>query len=114
MKKVEAVIRANKLDQVEKALGRFRVSGITVSQALGWGRQKGSVTEVYRGTEVEVRLLPKVKIEVIVSDDECEDVQRLIAENAKTGNIGDGVIWVTKVQEFKRIRTGENLLDEDS
>jgi len=111
LKKVEAVIRGNKVDQVEKALSRYGVSGITVTQVLGWGRQKGNVTEVYRGKEIEVRLLPKVKIELIVNDANCEDVKRIIAENAKTGNIGDGVLWVTPVEDFMRIRTGENLLD---
>ncbi|NLI93870.1 MAG: P-II family nitrogen regulator [Peptococcaceae bacterium] len=111
MKKVESVIRGNKLDQVEKALSHLGVSGITVSQVLGWGRQKGHITEFYRGKEVEVRLLPKVKIEVIVNDGECDEVKKIIAENAKTGNIGDGVIWVTPVEDFVRIRTAENILD---
>jgi len=111
MKKVETVIRANKLDQVEKALSRLGVSGITVSQVLGWGRQKGNVTEFYRGKEVEVRLLPKVKIEIIVSDRDCDEVKKIISENARTGNIGDGVIWVTPVEDFMRVRTGECVLE---
>jgi len=111
VKKVEAVIRGSKLDQVEKELSSLGVSGITVFQALGWGRQKGNVTEVYRGTEVEVRLLPKVKIEVIVNDSECNAVKRIIADNAKTGKIGDGVVWVTPVEEFMRIRTDETEID---
>ncbi|RJE48830.1 MULTISPECIES: P-II family nitrogen regulator [unclassified Dehalobacter] len=111
MKKIEAVIRSNKLDQVEKALSNLGISGITVSQVLGWGRQKGNITEVYRGTEVSVRLLPKVKLEIIVNDSESESVQETIRENALTGRFGDGVIWVTPVEDFRRIRTGENFLD---
>ncbi|AHF10668.1 MULTISPECIES: P-II family nitrogen regulator [Dehalobacter] len=111
MKKIEAVIRSNKLDQVEKALSNLGISGITVSQVLGWGRQKGNITEVYRGTEVSVRLLPKVKLEIIVNDSESESVQETIRENALTGKFGDGVIWVTAVEDFRRIRTGENFLD---
>lgn len=109
MKKVEAVIRGNRLEQVEEALSNLGVSGITVFQALGWGRQKGNITEVYRGTEIQVRLLPKVKIEVIVSDPESEKVQETIMQHAYTGNIGDGVIWVTPVEEFRRIRTAEKF-----
>ncbi len=111
MKKIEAVIRPDKLDQVEKALGHLGVGGITISQTLGWGRQKGNVTEVYRGTEIEVRLLPKVKIEVIVKEEECDRVKHVISENAQTGKIGDGVIWTTTVEDFMRIRTGEHILD---
>lgn len=111
MKKIEAVIRSNKLDQVEKSLGNIGVSGITVSQVLGWGRQKGNITEVYRGTEITVRLLPKVKLEVIVNDEDSEKVQEAIRENANTGNHGDGVLWVTPVEDFMRIRTGEIFLD---
>ncbi len=109
MKKVEAVIRPNRLDVVEKALSRIGVGGITVSEVMGWGSQKGQITEVYRGTEVQVRLIPKVKIEVIVHDWQAEDVKETIRDQAKTGNIGDGVIWVTPVEEFVRIRTGEKI-----
>lgn len=111
MKKIEAVIRANKLDEVEKALGSIGVGGITVSQVLGWGRQKGNITEVYRGTEIEVRLLPKVKLEMIVRDRECDRVIEVICEKGRTGNFGDGVIWVTPVEDFIRIRTGEKELE---
>ncbi len=111
MKKVEAVIRANKIDQVEKALNRFGVRGITVAHVLGWGRQKGNMTEVYRGKEIEVRLLPKVKIELVINDDECERVKEIIRENAQTGKHGDGVIWITDVEDFLRIRTGDDTLD---
>ncbi len=110
MKKIEAVIRINKIDQVEKALSKLGVNGITVSQVLGWGRQKGNMTEVYRGTEVEVRLLPKAKIEIIINDSECDQVKEVIRQNALTDKIGDGVIWVTSVEDFLRIRTGENTL----
>lgn len=111
MKKIEAVIRSDKLDQVEKALGHLGIGGITVSQVLGWGRQKGNVTEVYRGTEIEVRLLPKVKIEIIAKEEECNLIKEVISEKAQTGNIGDGVIWTTAVEDFMRIRTGEHILD---
>jgi len=111
MKKIEAVIRVNKIEKVEKALGNFGVSGITVSQVLGWGKQKGNLTEVYRGTEIEIRLLPKAKIEVVVNDSECEKVKEIIRQNALTGNIGDGVLWVTPVEDFLRIRTGENVIE---
>lgn len=106
MKKIEAVIRTEKLEQVEKVLGRYGADGITVSQVLGWGRQKGNVTEVYRGTQIEIRLLPKVKIEIVVKDSEIEKVKALICENAHTGSVGDGVIWITPVEDFIRIRTG--------
>lgn len=111
MKKIEAVIRGNKLDQVEKALSQIGVYGITVSQVLGWGKQKGQVTEVYRGTEIQVRLLPKVKIEIIVNDLQCEEVKETIKKYAQTGNVGDGVLWVVPIEDFMRIRTGETQLD---
>lgn len=111
MKKIEAVIRGNKLDQVEKALSQIGVYGITVSQVLGWGKQKGQITEVYRGTEIQVRLLPKVKIEIIVNDSQCEEVKETIRKYSQTGSVGDGVLWVVPIEDFMRIRTGETQLD---
>lgn len=109
LKKIEAIIRPNKLDEVEKALADMGVSGITISQVLGWGRQKGSTTEIYRGREFKTRLLNKVKIETIVPEQDSQKVKDLIMNIAGTGNIGDGVIWITSVEEFVRIRTGEQV-----
>lgn len=111
MKKIEAVIRSNKLDEVEKALGDLGIGGITVSQVLGWGRQKGNITEVYRGNQIEIRLLPKVKIEAVVPERQCERVIDIIIEKAKTGKMGDGVIWSSPVESLIRIRTGEMEMD---
>lgn len=107
LKKIEAIIRPNKLDELEKALADVGVSGITISQVLGWGRHKGSTTEIYRGREFKTRLLNKIKIETIVPEQDSQRVKDLIMKIAGTGNIGDGVIWITPVEEFVRIRTGE-------
>ena len=106
MKKVEAIIKPFKLDEVKEALGGVGVQGITVSEVKGFGRQRGH-TELYRGAEYVVDFLPKVKIEVIVRDDQSSSVVETIAEAAKTGKIGDGKIFVTTVEEVVRIRTGE-------
>ena len=106
MKKVEAVIKPFKLDEVKEALGGVGVQGITVSEVKGFGRQRGH-TELYRGAEYVVDFLPKVKLEVIVKDDQVEPVIKAVAEAAKTGRIGDGKIFVTAVEEVIRIRTGE-------
>lgn len=109
MKKIEAVIRPNKLDEVEKALADVGVSGITISQVVGWGRQKGNTTEIYRGREIKTRLLNKIKIETIVPEKDSQKVKELIIKIASTGNIGDGVIWITPVEEFTRISTGKHV-----
>jgi len=106
MKKVEAVIKPFKLDEVKEALTAVGVQGITVSEVKGFGRQRGH-TELYRGAEYVVDFLPKVKLEIIVKDDHVESVVEAIAVAAKTGRIGDGKIFVTDVGEVVRIRTGE-------
>jgi nitrogen regulatory protein P-II 1 len=106
MKKVEAVIKPFKLDEVKEALSGVGVQGITVTEVKGFGRQRGH-TELYRGAEYVVDFLPKVKLEIIVKDDQVESVIEAIATAAKTGRIGDGKIFVTDVGEVVRIRTGE-------
>lgn len=106
MKKVEAIIKPFKLDEVKEALGGVGVQGITVSEVKGFGRQRGH-TELYRGAEYVVDFLPKVKLEVIIKDDQKDGVVEAIASAAKTGRIGDGKIFVTSVEEVVRIRTGE-------
>lgn len=106
MKKIEAIIRTYKLDEVKDALNEVGIHGMTVTDVKGFGRQKGYI-EVYRGKEYEVRFLPKVKIEVIVSDALAEKVIATIADKAKTGNVGDGKIFVYTIEDVIRIRTGE-------
>jgi nitrogen regulatory protein P-II 1 len=109
MKKIEAVIKPFKLDDVKDALTAIGVQGMTVTELRGFGRQKGH-TEIYRGAEYVVDLLPKIKIELVVSDDQVEDVLKTICESARTGKIGDGKIFVLPVEESVRIRTGERGL----
>jgi nitrogen regulatory protein P-II 1 len=106
MKKVEAVIKPFKLDEVREALGEAGIQGVTITEVKGFGRQKGHA-ELYRGAEYVVDFLPKVKLEIIVKDDQVEPVIEAIASAAKTGRIGDGKIFVTDVGEVVRIRTGE-------
>ena len=106
MKKVEAIIRPYKLDEIKVALTEVGVVGITVSEVRGFGRQKGK-TERYRGTEYTVEFLPKVKIETVVETEKVEKVIKTICAVAKTGEIGDGKIFVTPVDQTVRIRTGE-------
>ena len=106
MKKVEAVIKPFKLDDVKEALQEVGVQGMTVIEAKGYGRQKGH-TELYRGAEYVIDFLPKVKIEVVVPDDQLERVVEAITTAARSGRIGDGKIFVTDVQDVIRIRTGE-------
>ncbi len=106
MKKVEAVIKPFKLDEVKEALSGAGVQGITVTEVKGFGRQRGH-TELYRGAEYVVDFLPKVKLEIIVKDDQVDSVTEAIAGAAKTGRIGDGKIFVTEVTDVIRIRTGE-------
>lgn len=106
MKKVEAIIKPFKLDEVKEALHEVGVSGITVTEAKGFGRQKGH-TELYRGAEYVVDFLPKMKLEIIVSDNQAQAVVDAIANAAKTGRIGDGKIFVSDIQSAIRIRTGE-------
>jgi len=106
MKKVEAIIKPFKLDEVKEALSGVGVQGITVSEVKGFGRQRGH-TELYRGAEYVVDFLPKVKLEDIVKDDQVDPVVEAITAAARTGRIGDGKIFVTTVDEVVRIRTGE-------
>jgi len=106
MKKVEAIIKPFKLEDVKDALSEAGVAGITVSEVKGYGRQKGHV-ELYRGAEYDVSFVPKVKIEVVVPDAMVESILTVIEESAKTGKIGDGKLFVVPVEEVVRIRTGE-------
>lgn len=106
MKKIEAIIKTSKLETVKEALEKFDVCGITVTQVFGCGRQKGK-KEIYRGTEVTVNLLPKIKIEIICNDDSVEGILEIICKNASTGEIGDGKIFIYDVLETVHIRTGE-------
>ncbi|HLE41995.1 MAG TPA: P-II family nitrogen regulator [Nitrospirota bacterium] len=106
MKKIEAVIKPFKLDEVKDALNAIGIQGITVTEVKGFGRQKGH-TELYRGAEYVVDFLPKVKIEIIVADNLVTKIIETIETTAKTGRIGDGKIFVTPVEEVIRIRTGE-------
>ncbi len=106
MKKIEAVIKPFKLDEVKDALNTIGVQGITVTEVKGFGRQKGH-TELYRGAEYVVDFLPKVKIEIIAADNLVSKIIETIETTAKTGRIGDGKIFVTPVEEVIRIRTGE-------
>ena len=106
MKKVEAIIKPFKLDEVKESLSSIGVQGITVSEVKGFGRQKGH-TEVYRGAEYVVDFLPKVKLEIIVKEEMVSPVVEAIMKAAKTGRIGDGKIFVTPIDDVVRIRTGE-------
>ncbi len=106
MKKIEAIIKPFKLDEVREALSEAGVSGLTVSESKGFGRQKGH-TEHYRGAEYQVDFLPKIRLEVVVRDDQAEAVVEAITGAANTQKIGDGKIFVTEVSDAVRIRTGE-------
>jgi nitrogen regulatory protein P-II 1 len=107
MKKIEAIIKPHKLDEVKEALTGAGIVGMTVSEVRGFGRQKGH-TEMYRGGEYKIDFLPKMKIEIIVSDDRAEQVIELISGAAKTGSIGDGKIFLSPLDDAVRIRTGEH------
>lgn len=110
MKKIEAVIRHFKLEEVKEALTAAGVQGMTVTEVRGFGRQKGH-KEQYRGAEYTVDFLPKVKLEVVVADDQAQKVIESILKSARTGQIGDGKIFVTDLEEMVRIRTGEAGID---
>jgi nitrogen regulatory protein P-II 1 len=110
MRKIEAIIKPFKLDEVKEALQEVGLQGITVTEAKGFGRQKGH-TELYRGAEYVVDFLPKVKIEIVLGDDMVEKAVEAIRRAAQTGRIGDGKIFVSKIEEAIRIRTGESGLD---
>lgn len=106
MKKVEAIIKPFKLDDVKDALQEVGVKGMTVIEVKGFGRQKGHV-ELYRGAEYDISFIPKVKIEVVIPEELLEKTIKIIEENARTGNIGDGKIFISTLEEVIRIRTGE-------
>jgi len=106
MKKIECIIKPFKLDDVKEALNELEIQGMTVSEVKGFGRQKGH-TELYRGSEYVVDFLPKIKLEIVLKDSLLEKALETIVSSAKTGNIGDGKIFVTTIDECIRIRTGE-------
>lgn len=106
MKKVEAIIKPHKFEEVQEALREAGVHGMTVTEVKGFGRQRGH-TEIYRGSEYTVDFLPKTKIEILVSDDQAASVVKVLQDSAKTGKIGDGKIFVYNISEVLRIRTGE-------
>ena len=107
MKKIEAIVKPFKLDEVREALSEVGVTGLTVTEVKGFGRQKGH-TELYRGAEYVVDFLPKVKLEVVVTDADLDRCMEAIVKAAKTGKIGDGKIFVTAIEQVVRIRTGES------
>jgi nitrogen regulatory protein P-II 1 len=111
MKKIEAIIKPFKLDEVKDGLASIGIKGLTVSEVKGFGRQKGH-TELYRGAEYEIDFLPKIKVEVAVSNEKFEEVLHVIQDRAKTGKIGDGKIFVYELDRVLRIRTGE--VDENA
>jgi len=106
MKKIEAIIKPFKLEEVKDALGEAGIEGMTVSEVKGFGRQKGH-TEIYRGSEYTVDFLPKIKIELVLTDERVDAAVKAIVGAAKTGKIGDGKIFVTPIEDAVRIRTGE-------
>jgi nitrogen regulatory protein P-II 1 len=110
MRLVTGIIKPFKLDDVKAALESFGVAGITVSEVQGYGRQRGH-TEVYRGAEYRVDFVPKVRVEVLVDDDDSDDVVEVIVKSAATGKIGDGKVWVTPIDNVVRVRTGERGRD---
>ncbi|GGI06051.1 P-II family nitrogen regulator [Egicoccus halophilus] len=106
MKLVTAIVKPHKLDEVKEALQDLGVQGLTVSEVRGYGRQRGH-TEVYRGAEYTVEFVPKVKLEILASDVQVDDVVEAVAKHAQTGQVGDGKVYVTPVERIVRIRTGE-------
>lgn len=106
MKKIEAIIKPFKLEEVKDALGEVGIEGMTVTEVKGFGRQKGH-TEIYRGSEYTVDFLPKIKIELVIGDEKLEEAIDVIVKTAKTGKIGDGKVFVSTVEEAVRIRTEE-------
>jgi nitrogen regulatory protein P-II 1 len=107
VKKIEAIIKPFKLEDVKETLSDHGIKGLTVTEVKGFGRQKGH-KELYRGAEYEIEFLPKVKLEIVVSDDEVDDVVDAIVSAARTGRLGDGKVFVTHVEEVIRIRTGDS------
>jgi nitrogen regulatory protein P-II 1 len=107
LKKIEAIIRPNKLNDIKEGLAKYGVKGMTVSEVLGCGLQKGHIG-IYRGKEYSITLLPKVKIEIIVNDDVVDEVVNIILDTAQTGEVGDGKIFVLPIEDVYRIRTRES------
>jgi len=110
MKLITAVIKPHKLEDVRAAVEAFGVTNMTVTEASGYGRQKGH-TEVYRGAEYDIALVPKVRLEMVIEDDEADDIVGVIVKSAQTGRIGDGKVWVTHVESVVRVRTGDRDAD---
>ena len=110
MKLIVAVLKPFKLDEVKEALKALGVHGMTLTEAQGFGRQRGH-TEVYRGAEYEVEFVPKIRLEVVVDDSQVDDVANTIVDVAGTGKIGDGKVWILPVEEIIRVRTGERGID---
>jgi len=110
MRLVTAIVKPFKLDEVKQALEAYGITGMTVSEASGYGRQRGH-SEVYRGAEYKVDFVPKVRVEVLVDDVDSDDVVKVILKAAQTGRIGDGKIWTVPVEDVTRVRTGERGLD---
>ncbi|QGN31734.1 P-II family nitrogen regulator [Microlunatus sp. Gsoil 973] len=110
MKLVTAIIKPHMLDEVKSALEAFGIEGMTVSEASGFGRQRGH-TEVYRGAEYTVDLVPKIRVEVLVDDADAEDITDVLVKSARTGRIGDGKVWISNIEDIVRVRTGERGLD---
>jgi len=110
MKKIEAIIKPFKLDDVKEALNQIGVQGMTISDVKGYGRQKGH-KEIYRGAEYVVDFIPKIKVEIVIEDDRVEKVMQTIQDAANTGKIGDGKIFVLAIEEAVRVRTGERGKD---
>ena len=106
MKLITAVVKPHKWDDVREALETFGVTGMTVSEVSGYGRQKGH-TEVYRGAEYDIALVPKIRIEIVVDDNDVSDVTDIVVKAAQTGRIGDGKVWVSSIESVIRVRTGE-------
>ncbi|WP_366922660.1 P-II family nitrogen regulator [Metallumcola ferriviriculae] len=107
MKKIECIVRPSKFEEVKEALGAYGIQGLTVTHVIGCGGQKGK-TEVYRGSEYTIDLLPKVKIEAVVADAQVDEIVEVIVEKARTGKIGDGKIFIYPLENAVRIRTGES------
>jgi len=107
MKLLTAIIKPHKLDDVKSALESYGIQGLTISEASGYGRQRGH-TEVYRGAEYTVDLVPKVRVEVLVDDVDIADVVEVVVKSAQTGRIGDGKVWTQPVEDVVRVRTGEH------
>jgi nitrogen regulatory protein P-II 1 len=110
MKLIVAVLKPFKLDEVKEALKTLGVNGLTLTEAQGFGRQRGH-TEVYRGAEYEVEFVPKIRLEILVDDAQVDEVTNAIVDSAGTGKIGDGKVWIVPVEEIVRVRTGERGAD---